>query len=98
VTAPDQRKVLRAAFHYQISRCYSLPSTAFGAPTILEVHLRRDGTLMRAPVVLQLSSDSATKAALVAVTTCAPFQLPPGAAELYEQWKVLHIQFTTERS
>jgi colicin import membrane protein len=97
VSGGDRRADLRIIFHDQVARCYTLPGAAIGTEaTAIEVRLNLDGSLAQAPRVLQgIAGSDQARAAVAAVTRCAPFQIPAGIAQHYRQWRTMVITFNT---
>lgn len=97
VTVADRRDDLRAVFRNQVKGCYVLPKPAVGLkPVVVEVRLKPDGSLAKAPMVIEGTPDSLTgRAALQAVRNCTPFEIPAGIAGRYPDWKVMRIRFDT---
>ncbi|MBX9926107.1 MAG: cell envelope integrity protein TolA [Hyphomicrobiaceae bacterium] len=84
--------LLRGMLNSQLARCWRLPAGGGGGTTVpvvtLAWNLRPDGSLDGEPRVVQSGagplSQIATEAAIRAVKTCQPFQLPP---DRYANWR-----------
>jgi len=84
----------------QLMSCWKPPVEIVNPPVVVTVsfQLNRDGTLARAPFIvnrgpgdaLDARLQLAEKSALAAVRTCVPFRMP---AALYEFWKDDEIRF-----
>lgn len=85
------------AFRAQIAQCWSPPVGGLGADRIIvkiRIKLRRDGTIERAPTVMNSSSSpffqAAAESAARAIRQCEPYRLPP---KKYSVWRDLILNF-----
>lgn len=85
------------AFRRQVSQCWNPPVGGLGAEDLLvklRFQLRKDGTLLAQPKVLNRSNNSffiaAADSAARAVWQCQPYKLP---AEKYETWHDMILNF-----
>jgi hypothetical protein len=80
----------------QIERCWSPPVGVAGAETLtvkVQMNLRRDGSLLRPPILLNSGTGSfqiAAEAALRATTQCQPYNLP---GDKYDAWREVLFNF-----
>lgn len=82
----------------QVSRCWALPAGAVVPLVKVQFQLKRDGTLVREPVVLPVNSGDlqnaqfqlAAKSATRAIRTCTPLRLP---ADRYDVWENIEMVF-----
>jgi hypothetical protein len=100
--APPSSEVaaLLAMLRRQLTLCWRPPAEIVNQPVVVTVRfeLKRDGTLIRAPVIVNRGAGDAqdarfqlaTKSALAAVRTCVPLKLP---AARYELWEDVEITF-----
>ena len=95
----QDRSDLIQILQQQVRSCYTLPAEARGAELIVvELRLESNGALARKPEVIRGLPDSLTaRAALRAIDKCAPLKIPKEFASLYQDWKVMRIQFNTTR-
>ncbi len=92
VLSAREADLLRGMLNSQLARCWRLPAGGGGGTTVpvvtLAWNLRPDGSLEGEPRVVQSGagplSQVATEAAIRAVKTCQPFQLPP---DRYANWR-----------
>jgi hypothetical protein len=90
---------IAAEVKHQIERCWT-PHVGTGVlpPVTVRFRLKRDGTLVRDPVVLPVNPGDlqnaqfqlAAKSAMRAVRTCTPLRLP---AERYNVWEDIEMVF-----
>jgi TolA C-terminal. len=94
----EQRKTLAHLITDQVARCFMAPAPSWSKKKArLEIRLRRDGSLLEAPKVLEPSPDSdIAKAAVRAVQRCAPFRIPDRFQGSYNEWKLLNMEFESE--
>lgn len=97
VLSVREQDILRAQISAQLRSCWKLPGGGGGIETTvvtLRWRLRQDGSLDGNPVVEGGRSDMvyqiAAEAAIRAVRTCAPFNLPP---DKYWAWRALTWDF-----
>ena len=95
LVSPNKMPSLAWAVASQVMRCWT-PDMKSHDIVVLDIHLKRDGTLAQPPQLNLTRSDStlpspdATAAAMRAVVHCAPYQLPDS---LYERWKDQTVTF-----
>lgn len=73
---------LATLLHAQVARCWNPPAGATGSVTV-HMQLRPDGSVTGTPTVNGLASAGVAKAAIHAVTFCAPYRLPQ---DRYTDW------------
>ncbi len=90
------------AFRIQMRKCWNVPAGAANSEELrvsFEVHLNPDGSLSRAPKLIEsgqfsLQSNSfyrvAAESAARAIQRCAPYQMPQ---DKYQNWKILKLNF-----
>ncbi len=93
VLSAREADMLRGMLNAQLARCWRLPAGGGGTsvPVVtLGWSLKPDGTLDGEPRVVRTGDGPlfqvATEAAIRAVKTCVPFQLPP---DKYANWRVI---------
>ena len=89
------------ALRAQISRCWAPPAGGLGSGAIivkLHIALNEDGTLSRAPEVVNGHASPfftpAADSAVRAVFQCQPYRMPPGT---YSQWRDMLLNFDPSR-
>jgi hypothetical protein len=94
-----QRDALGSLFKEQLAQCWSIPvglNTGDYKPEIV-IHLDENGGLVGEPRVVNVGSDSASRAladsALRAIRRCAPFRIPASFNPFYSEWRDWHITF-----
>jgi colicin import membrane protein len=97
VLSAREQDLLKAQISGQLKRCWHLPGGGGGIETTvvtLKWRLKPDGSLDGLPQVLEPQSGPvfqiAAEAAVRAVTSCAPFDLPP---DKYAVWKTVTWNF-----
>jgi colicin import membrane protein len=96
-------QMIVAMLNSAFEQCWNKPLAGGGvaAPVVtLKWNLGPDGTLQGDPKVVQTDksnplADQAERAALRAVQTCAPFQLPP---DMYQMWREVTWKFNPNQS
>ncbi|BAT60915.1 hypothetical protein GJW-30_1_03465 [Variibacter gotjawalensis] len=85
-------------FKAKLKSCWRLDpkvSSASRAHVVLRVQLNIDGRVTAEPSLIEASASAdgpaVMRAAVTAVTKCAPFDLP---RDRYQQWRVMDIRFT----
>jgi len=92
----EQRRAFFQIMFEQATRCFTAPVTSWSSKARLEIRLRRDGSLLQAPKVLEPTPDSdIAKAAVRAIQRCAPFLIPDRFQGSYSEWKLLIMEFKT---
>ena len=97
VLSAREQDLLRGMLKSQIAPCWRLPGGGGGTETpVVELRwrLRPDGSLQGEPQVTRAGSGAfgrlANEAAVRAVKSCQPFQLPP---DMYQAWKDIIWEF-----
>lgn len=98
VNRAKAEQLLNAILNSALKECWSKPLAGGGVPAPavkVKWNLNQDGTLAGEPKVIQSDrnsplADQAERAAIRAVQTCVPFQLP---AEHYNLWRVIDWNF-----
>ena len=97
VLSAREQDLLRGLVKSQLNNCWRLPGGGGGTgiPAVeVQWFLRRDGSLQGEPRVTRGGGGTfgrlAEEAAVRAVKSCAPFQLPP---DKYEDWKDITWEF-----
>lgn len=95
----ERLQAIARLLHERITACWNVPiQPGAGADTVqVQLDFNSDGSLARAPTLLNPKSDPAFKtlaeSTLRAVSRCAPYQELTRYPELYERWRVVKLNF-----
>lgn len=99
--AASEASLLRSLFDQQVQRCWTPPIGAREGAVIvtLQFRLRQDGSVDGQPAVVggnnSVIFDAAARAAVYAVLSCAPYNLP---SKLYGSWKEIEWVFDPSKA
>jgi colicin import membrane protein len=97
----SRRMALMADLRNQLHRCWQAPAAAKNVvrPPVprIRLSLNQDGSLARAPTLINPSSDplfrSVADTAAHAASRCSPLRVPAEYQPYYQEWKELIVNF-----